>query len=231
MSDREMQKESFEEFKNSFSYGSRNDLNFKFLKALDDAEAARFFQELLRKLGECLDDGEWDRLVTHLVEWQTEGYSDPGRFAYDNGPFVATPKPLSESKLALITSTGHFVEGDDPKPFGVSNMTNEEAIRRIGDFLKAEPRLSVIPTDTPPEKLRVRHGGYDTHGARADHNAVLPLEPLKELARRGAIGELADEAYSFVGACAQTRMLKQTGPRWVSMLAERAVDTVLLVPV
>ncbi len=32
--------ESFAEFKNSFAYGARTDLNFKFLKNLSDADAA-----------------------------------------------------------------------------------------------------------------------------------------------------------------------------------------------
>jgi len=34
--------ESFAEFSNSFSYGSRNDLSFKFLKRLGTEEAAEF---------------------------------------------------------------------------------------------------------------------------------------------------------------------------------------------
>ncbi len=230
MSEGEQAKETVEEFRKSFSYVSRNDLNFKFLARLEDEAAARFFQKLLWKLGDCLDDGKWGRLVSHVVEWQAKGYSPPGRFAYESGPFVASPKPLSESRLALITSSGHFVEGDDPRPFGVPDMSEEEAIRRIDDFLKTEPALSAIPTGTAAPLLRVRHGGYDIRGAQADHNVVLPLDPLKELERGGAIGELAPQAYSFVGACAQTRLLKHTGPRWVSMLKEQAVEAALLVP-
>ena len=42
--------ESFEDFKKSFSYGSRTDLNFKFLAKLSDDQAAKFFQDLLWKL-------------------------------------------------------------------------------------------------------------------------------------------------------------------------------------
>lgn len=40
-------KETFEELKKSFSYGSRNDLNFKFPAGLGDEQAARFLQQLL----------------------------------------------------------------------------------------------------------------------------------------------------------------------------------------
>ena len=231
MSDQEQAGESFEEFKNSFAYGSRTDLNFKFLRGSSDADAAGFFQELLWKIGDCFADGQWQRLVAHVIEAQSKAYGKPGKVEYQDDPFVAAPKQPSEAKLALITSTGHFVEDDDPEPLGVKDMTQEQAIGRIGDFLKAGPTLSAIPLDTPREKIRVRHGGYDVRGAQADHNVALPLEPLKELQQKKTIGELAPNAYSFVGACAQTPLLKRNGPELASMLKQQAVDIALLVPV
>ena len=231
MNETDPNKETFEQFKKSFSYGSRNDLNFKFLAGLSDEEAARFLLELLRKLGDALNHGQWERIVEHVVEGQIQGYSGPPRYTYDYGPFVKPTKPLSEAKLALITSSGHFVEGDDPRPFGVENMSQQEAVQRINDFLKSEPTLSVIPKDTPTEKLQVRHGGYDIRGALTDPNVAFPLEHLRELKREGRFRELAEQSYSFVGACAQTRLLKQGGPRWIGMLKQRAVDIALLVPV
>jgi D-proline reductase (dithiol) PrdB len=228
----DLKDESFEEFKNSFSYGSRTDLNFKFLRSLSNEEAARFFQELLRKLGDSLDDGKFDRIVEHICEWQASGYGGRVRgWTYDEGPFTALRKPISESRLALLTSSGHFVEGDDPQPFGVQNMTQGEAMERIGEFLKTEPTLSSIPKDTPQEKLRMRHGGYDIRGSWADRNVVFPLERLRELEGEGIIGELSPEAYSFVGACSQQRLLKRVGPQWVKLLQQQRIDAVLLVPV
>lgn len=143
---------------------------------------------------------------------------------------MASPKPLTESRLALITSSGYFVEDDDPRPFGVADMSQEEAVVRIEEFLKVEPALSAIPMDTPRDRLRVRHGGYDVRGAEADPNVVLPLEPLKALQETGTIGSLLSHAYSFVGACAQTRLLKVSGPQWVGMLHQQSADCALLVP-
>ncbi len=231
MDSEDVPKESFEDFKKSFSYGSRNDLNFKFLAHLSDREASRFFRELLWNIGDSYDDGDFDRIVEHVFNWQVKAYSGPGRYAYDEGPFVKPAKAVAESKLALLTSSGHFVAGHDPEPFGVKDMTQEEAVRRIGEFLKEAPALSTIPADTPVEKLQVRHGGYDIRGALADHNVAFPLQRLRELEQEGAIGEIAPDAYSFIGACAQTRLLKETGPEWVSMLKEKNLDAVFLVPV
>ncbi len=229
------QPETLEQFKNSFSYGSRNDLLFKFLKRLSTEEAAEFFSELLEKLGESCDDGNLDRIIQHAYEWQVRGYTpisgEKRPWVYEKAPFTPLSKPLSASRLALLTSSGHFVHGDDPEPFGVKNMTQEEAVRRIGDFLKAEPQLSTIPLDTPRPMLRVRHGGYDIRGAQADPNVVLPLDRLREMASEGYIGELAPEVYSFVGAAAQTLLLKKSAPQWAAWLKERKVEAVLMVPV
>jgi len=231
MSTSDPQPESFAEFKQSFSYGSRTDLNFKFLKSLSDEAAAQFLQALLWKLGDSFDDGNIDRLVAHVRAGQEQAYADPGEWRYDQGPFTPLQKPLSASRLALLTSTGHFVAGDDPAPLGAKNMTQAEAIERIDDFLKTEPQLSTIPSDTPRETLRARHGGYDIRGVQADRNVAFPLDRLRELQQEGLIGQLAPLAYSFVGACSQLRLTKRTGPAWVERLQKQALDVVLLVPV
>ena len=222
--------ESFEHLKKSFSYGSRNDLSFKFLANLSDEDGARFIQELFRKLGDSYDDGDRGRIWEHIVQGQAQGYSSKVEWTYREGPFQPLRTPLSQSRLVLLTSSGHFVEGDDPEPLGVKDMTQEEAVRRVKDFLKEEPKLSAIPVETSRERLRVRHGGYDLRGALRDPNVVFPLERLREIQKEGRIGELAPQAYSFVGACAQMRLLKQAGPRWVAMLKQQSVDAALLVP-
>ena len=226
----ESQKESFESFKNSFSYGSRNDLNFKFLKGIPDDQAANFFQELLWKLVDAFDHGDYEHLYKHVYEWQRRGYAGDGKWQYDQGPFTPLEKPISENKLALLTSSGHFVAGDDPEPFSIENMTQEEAILRINDFIKTAPTLSAIPIDTTQESLRVRHGGYDIRGVQVDPNVALPIERLRDLASEGTIGELAPNAYSFVGATSQLKLTKEVGPIWVEMLQEQQVEAAVLIP-
>ncbi|GAK61564.1 hypothetical protein U27_01465 [Candidatus Vecturithrix granuli] len=186
--------ESFQAFKKSFSYGSRSDLNFKFWAGLPDEEAGQFFQELLWKLGDAADDGAFGRLLDLMYAWQVRGYAGESTWNYDDGPFTPLGKPLKKARLALLTSSGHFVEGDDPQPFGVPNMSQDEAMARIGEFLKQNPTLSVIPATTPNDRLRVRHGGYDIRGAQRDPNVALPLERLREIQQEGLVGELAPDA-------------------------------------
>ena len=229
--------ETTEELRRSFFYGSRSNLNVKFLKDLDDAEFGDFLEELLAAASVTTDDGDADRVVDVLYRWQVHAYSghlgDPADFPHrhDDTPLATLDKPLSACRVAVLTSSGHFVDGDDPEPLGVSDMTQTEAEARIGEFLRESPTLSAIPVDTPAEQLLVRHGGYPTASVRADHQVALPLGHLRALAEDGLIGEVAPTAYSFVGAAAQGRIRKDIGPAWARQLVDEHVDAVLLVPV
>ena len=225
------EKLTFEDFKNSFFYGDRSDLNFKFLSHISDEQAGLFFKELLQELGSTINDGDVARLMALLVEWQTRGYAHQKNFDYTEGPFTRLDHGIDQTKLGLLTSSGHFVEGDDPEPLGVTAMTQQQAEERIQEFLKVEPQLSVIPSDTPIDHLVVRHGGYDVCGSAGDPNVTFPLALLRGLAAQGQIGKLAPEAYSFVGACSQTRLLKNSGPLWVERFQEQGIQAALLVPV
>ena len=223
---------SFESFRKSFFYDIRTDMNFKFLSVLSDEEAAQFFQELLWKIGDAYNDRDLKPILDLTMSWQKKGYEKEKLvFQYDDGPFTKPEKNVSQSRLALLTSPGHFVEGDDPEPFGIKNMTQAEAEKRIIDFIRDKPSLSHIPFNTPPEKLRVRHGGYDIRGVEKDPEVALPLSALSEMEKSGIIGELLPFAYSFVGACAQKRLIKETGPQWADHLKEEKTDVALLVPV
>ncbi len=232
MTDNNGKSESFRDFKDSFFYGSRTDLNLKFLHHLPDDDAAEFFHDFFKTFIDAYDGRKnFKDIEQCVIKWQQKSYDDQENFEYDKGPFTRLDKPLSQLKLGLMTSSGHFVKDDDPKPFGIDNMTQQGAIERIMDFLKEPPRLSVIPKDTPKENLRVRHGGYDINGAMTDPNVAFPLEIVNRLAKDGTIGSLAENAYSFVGACAQLRLLKKTGPQWVEILKKDNIDALLLVPV
>lgn len=227
----EQHQESFAEFKDSFSYGSRSDLNFKFLKGYSPEDAAQFFQDLFHELRELMDGGSRERLIDFVYRSQVRGYAGAGRHIYEDTPFTPLRQPLAETRLALMSSSGHFVEGDDPRPLGLDAMTQAEAEARISDFIKEEPQLSEIPIDTPREKLRVRHGGYDISGALKDPNVNFPIERVRELRDEGLLPLLHPTAFSFVGACSQMRLQKETAPRWARRFKENRIEALLLVPV
>ncbi len=229
--------ETTDELRRTFFYGSRSNLDVKFLKDLDDVEFGDFLSELFAATSATIDDGDAARVTDVMCRWQVHAYAghlgDPAEFPHrhDDVPLATLAKPLSECRVALLTSSGHFVDGDDPEPLGVVGMTQEQAEARIAEFVRSAPDLSAIPVDTPPESLRVRHGGYPVAAAVADHQVAFPLGHLRALVDDGVIGELADTAYSFVGAAAQGRIKKDIGPAWAQQMIDEHVDAVLLVPV
>lgn len=237
MADDSEHTETIAELRQSFFYKSRSNTNFKFLNDLDDSQFGDFLDELLTAVGEATNTGDAANVVDTAYRWQIEAYSghlgDPNSFPHrhEDTPWATMAKPLSESRVALITSSGHFLDGDDPKPLGIDNMSQQEAEDRIMETIREPAVLSHIPSSTPFEQVRIRHGGYPVSAAVADPQVVLPLRIMEALQAAGTIGEFADTTYSFVGAAAQGPMKKTLGPEWAQMLHDRGVDAVLLVPI
>ncbi|MBW2563414.1 MAG: hypothetical protein JRE29_05160 [Deltaproteobacteria bacterium] len=227
----EKNQESFEAFIKSFFYGKRTDLSFKFMSDLTVEDASTFIQNLFKDIIDSLDDKDLSIVKQRMLQGQIEGYKEQKNFEYDDGPFHPFKKPLSSIKLSLLTSSGHFLKGRDPKPLGVENMSQGEAVRRAFDFLKEEPQLSEIPFDSNPKDLTVRHGGYDIRAALKDPNVSFPYQRMVNLKDQGVFSELTSNAYSFVGACSQKRLLKKTLPDWIDKFVDLGVDAVVLVPV
>ncbi len=227
----ELSEESFKSFTKSFFYGTRSDLSFKFLSDLTPQDASAFIQLLFRDIMDAIDDNNFEMIKKRLLSGQIQGYENQKNFEYDDGPFHSLIKPASSLNFALLTSSGHFVKGQDPHPLGVESMTQQEAEQRIFDFLKEEPQLSEIPFGSQPDQLMVRHGGYDIRAAQKDANVSFPYQRMTQLKKQGKIGGLTPNAYSFVGACSQTRLLKYTLSKWVKKLKQENVDAVVLVPV
>lgn len=229
----EERKETFQEFRQSLNYGTRTDLLFKVLggRNLSDGDVAEFFRGLLEILGDAFDTGDYAAVRKYCFRWQVKGYTPregtPPQFQYDTAPWTPLAKPLHQVRLALISTGGVFVEDHDP--LGPTGPTQHEAVLRIEEFLRGDPALATIPRDTPASRLRVRHPGYDIRGALRDHNVVFPLDHLKALEAEGVIGELAGEAYSFVGATSQVRLLKEHAPRWAGHLKDTNVEAALLI--
>ncbi len=226
--------ESFTEFKDSFSYGSRNDLSFKFLKGLSSDEAGEFFIRLLGEVGDLFDGTSTDRLIDLVYEWQIRGYQPDATakrpYVYQDRPFTPLAKPLSETSIGLVTSSGHFVSGDDQSGLEGDDLTQDWAIARIGEFLRATPILSEVPKDLPAEEIRVRHPGYDIRSVSRDLGVALPRLALIEAERDGRTGWLAPFLYSFVGACSQGR-LKNELDDWILRWKSQGIEALFLVPV
>ena len=128
--------------------------------------------------------------------------------------FAPLPKPLSECRLGVVSSGGIYQQG------------------QVAFHYKDDISLRVISKSAAADSLRATHFAYDLTDARKDPNVVLPLAALSALLARGELGELAENAYTFMGGIYSARKVReQIAPELLSRFRRDEVDVVMLVPV
>ena len=149
-----------------------------------------------------------------LSEVTRQSYLSFPAFEHDDAPFVRPRKPLSESRVAIVTTAGLHVRGD-----------------RL--FFSGDQTYRVIPSDVPNSRIVQSHSsiGFDRTAFMRDVNISYPIDRLRELAARGEIGSVAANGYSFMGAARSPRVMeRETGPEVARRLRDDGVDVVLLTP-
>ena len=131
----------------------------------------------------------------------------------DGGPWI-TPKTLSESKVAIISTAGLHRRSDEPFKVGAVDYR-------------------LIPADVDFGDLVVSHvsTNFDRSAYQQDPNIWFPLERLREMADDGEIGGVSNWHYSFMGAQPIHGSLSLAGEEVGRLLAADGVDVALLVPV
>ena len=184
----------------------------KYLKRIPEEEVTEFFNRLFNLNVEAHDAGDWS-LVDGFLEEQ--GDQIAARVAvpmgFEDTPWAPFKKRLSESKVAVLSTGGVYVEGQ--QPFDTD-----------GDW-----SLREIPLDTPLDQLRVAHTHYDTTGVAEDVDAVLAMHRLLELEAEGIVGEALTPTYSFMGFIPDpSGLFEVTGPEVAGRLKEDGVDGVVI---
>jgi D-proline reductase (dithiol) PrdB len=137
----------------------------------------------------------------------------------DPVPWAPLRKPLSDCRLALVSTAGLVLPGQEPF----------DASMRGGDYSFRE-----IPVEASVESLVDTHRSetFDHEGIRRDPNLAFPLDRLRELVQAGRIGSLNSRHLSFMGSItAPGRLIRKTAPEAARRLAADGVDAALLVPV
>ena len=119
---------------------------------------------------------------------------------------------LSQRKVALISTAGLMHKSD--RPFSLGHV----------DY-----RIIDTASDSPLVMTHISTN-FDRSGFVQDHNLVLPLDRLHELADAGEIGSVSRYHYSFMGATEPEKM--EPAARLLAQnLAGDEVDLALLIPV
>ncbi len=136
-------------------------------------------------------------------------------------PWTPLARPLSECRVALLSSGGIALKSD--RPF-------DQECERANPW-QGDPSYRVLPRTVHSEDIRVYHLHINPALGEQDVNVLLPAERLLELEAAGEIGRAAGRHYSLMGYLPQPEaMLAQSVPAIVQQLRDERVDVLVLVP-
>lgn len=131
---------------------------------------------------------------------------------FETTPFVSGP-PLSQRRIAIVTSAALIVRGDAAFPVGSGECRFIPAGTAAGDLLLSHVSIN-----------------FDRSGWQRDINVVFPIDRLREMAAAGEIGGVAETHYSVMGSTDPAAM-EAAVSQIAGQLQQERIDSVLLTPV
>ncbi len=148
-----------------------------------------------------------------------EGYDKPYHWAhFDEVPFAPLSKPLSECRVALLSTSDVAIKSDD-----VENDPTHEIL--VGNVYS-------IASDLPLDQLYSRQVHYDTHATHLDDvNTYHPITRLHEMAESGRIAGVAERTHGVYTSYSHRRTMEVDAPEALKRCREDGVDVAVLTPV
>ena len=151
--------------------------------------------------------------------YQALGYERPYRWAqYTDVPFAPLQKPLSESRVVLISTAAPYQpDKGDQGPWSAYNSAAK--------FY----RIYSCDVDPLPD-LRISHVGIDrVHTSQEDNRTWLPIGQLQNLQAAGRIRELNSRMHGAPTNRSHKTTLEQDCPEMLALLQADNVDVAVLV--
>lgn len=141
------------------------------------------------------------------------------RYAIDPVPCAPLGKPLSEARIALVTTAG--LHTPEQPPFDHSIKMGDTSFREISSAVETQSLIESHPSRS-----------FDHSAIEADRNVAFPLNRFRELVARREIGGLNHRHFSFMGSIMGPRKLRaETAPQVAQLLRQDEVDAVFLTPI
>jgi D-proline reductase (dithiol) PrdB len=133
-------------------------------------------------------------------------------------------KRLAEARIALLTSAGLYLEGEQ-RPF---DGEREKAEPTWGD-----PTHRVLPSPLDGRPIGMMHLHVNHEDVLADPEIALPLGGLAALVAEGRIGSVAPRHVSVMGyqQAGLEVWRQETSPAIVELLRDQETDGLILAPV
>jgi D-proline reductase (dithiol) PrdB len=148
--------------------------------------------------------------------YRSQGFPPYQWSVYETAPLTPLTKPLSQCRVALLTSGGVSCKSMPP----------------FNPLARNDLRVDAIPHETPADYFVIHDAYYNHQDADRDINCIFPLERLRELGEEGVIGGIAPHHYSgFMGRTyTRTAVLTEAAPALARRLQQEGVDVFVLVP-
>jgi hypothetical protein len=145
--------------------------------------------------------------------YRAQGYDKPYRWAsYDDAPFAELKKPISRSRLALVTTASPWTLRDTRA-------------------LRGEREVWSGSTIDPPERLFTDHLSWDKDNTHTnDLESFVPIQRMNEHVEGGRLGSLAPRFHGVPTDYSQRATIERDAPEILRRCREDDVDLVLLVP-
>ncbi|RKU26545.1 hypothetical protein C6497_13295 [Candidatus Poribacteria bacterium] len=138
---------------------------------------------------------------------------------YNTSPNSPLNKPLDQTRIALITTGGFYMDGQ--QPFNIKKLGGDCSFREIANSINIQDLL-------------IQHSSsvYDPSDTKTDVNLVFPLVRFRELEDKGIIKSLNHRHFSFMGSISRPKQLiNHTAPQVAKLLIDDKVDVAFLTPV
>lgn len=156
-------------------------------------------------------------LTRRVIKAWVERERPPSR-----GAWTPLTKPLSQCRVALISTAGIALRSDEP-----FDQQGERDDPWWGD-----PSWRSLPAAVTAADVTIGHLHIDPGPAEQDLDVILPATRLLELAEEAVIGEPSGRLFSIMGYTLDaTELVGTTAPELSQALIDDEVDLVLLVPV
>ncbi|WP_188431114.1 glycine/sarcosine/betaine reductase selenoprotein B family protein [Kroppenstedtia guangzhouensis] len=131
-------------------------------------------------------------------------------------PWTPLNKPVSESRVALVSTGGVILKSHTP--FDLNDAAGDCSYR-------------IIPANSTPEEIVISHLFYDHSDAKMDLEVMFPLATLHRLQQEETIGSVAPRHVSFQGGISDPkRLVNETAPEAAGILVNDQVDLAILTP-
>lgn len=167
---------------------------------------------------------EYDQPVRYMLRTRSYylglGYDNPYVWAhYIDVPFTPLKKPLSASRLALITTAVPYEADKGPQGPGAPYNAGAKFYEPYADSMNGSP------------DLRIAHVGIDRkHANMSDSQCWFPLEAASAAQQSGRIGSLSPRFYGLPTNRSQRHTLEVDAPAIIAMCQADAVDVAVLIP-